>query len=138
MADVTRPNGATQTLSFTPEAEGNFTADFATKVPGVYRFRIRARGTTPRGEPFTREKTLTAAVWRGGDRPGPQGGGSNTPDGDTSGGSDVSSLCKLIACVLQRDGVISPELEKRLREAGVNLERLRECVAKYCRRDCNC
>ena len=137
-ADVTRPNGAMQTLSFTPQADGNFTADFATTVAGVYRCRIRARGMTPRGEPFTREKTLTAAVWRGGDRPVPQGGGSSTTDGDTTGGSDVSSLCKLIACVLQRDGVISPELEKRLREAGVNLERLRECVAKYCRSDCNC
>ena len=64
-ADVTRPNGST-TLTLTANLDGQFQGQLTATVPGVYRFRIRAGGVTPGGEPFTRERTLTAAVWRGG------------------------------------------------------------------------
>ena len=42
-------------------------------------------------------------------------------------------LCRLLACVLSEDGELTPELEQGLRRAGVDLRRLRRCLAAYCR-----
>lgn len=67
-AEVTRQDGSTVTVMLDELDDGQFSAQFSTTQPGVYRFRILVRGETIFGEPFTREKTLTAAVWRGGDR----------------------------------------------------------------------
>lgn len=66
-ADVKRPDGTQTSLTLILQGENQFTASFATNSPGVYQTRIRASGTAIGGELFTREKTLTAAVWRGGD-----------------------------------------------------------------------
>ncbi|GII95150.1 hypothetical protein Ssi02_53810 [Sinosporangium siamense] len=67
-AEITAPDGGQSRVSL-PEGEpGRFTEGFDTTGPGVYRIRMRARGTTLAGEVFVREKTLTGAVWRGGDR----------------------------------------------------------------------
>ena len=81
---------------------------------------MRASGRTRKGLPFTREQTLTAAVWRGGDRL-----------------IDVlrerdERLCKLLKCVLRSGGMIEPELEKRLRAAGLDLDALRKCLEGHC------
>lgn len=65
-AEVTRPDGSATTVVL-EQHDDQFVAEFPTTQPGVYRFRIRLRGETLFGEPFTREKTLTAVVWRGGD-----------------------------------------------------------------------
>jgi hypothetical protein len=132
-AEIRLPNAITSTLSLSELADAQFSASFSTTLPGVYQFRIRARGVTSRGEPFTREKTLTAAVWRGGDRPSDPGNSG----GSTGGGSD-GRLCELLKCLLQRDGIISAELEKRLHAAGVDLTRARKCLAEACRDDCHC
>jgi hypothetical protein len=67
-AEVTRQDGSTTTIMLEEHDDGQFSAQLPTTQPGVYRFRLLARGETMFGEPFTREKTLTAAVWRGGDR----------------------------------------------------------------------
>ena len=120
-ADVTRPNGSAS-LTLTANADGQFQGHFTATVPGVYRLRIRAGGITASGEPFTREKTLTAAVWRGG----------NTPHTD-EGNSGREQLCRLLTCMLQPDGVISKELERKLHAAGVDIERLRKCLRTFCR-----
>lgn len=72
-ADVKRPDGTETSLILILQGENQFTASFATTSPGVYQIRIRARGTAIGGELFTREKTLTAAVWRGGDHNANQG-----------------------------------------------------------------
>jgi len=78
-AEVTRQGGRTTIVTLEEGDEGRFAAKFDTTKPGVYRFRICARGETQRGEPFTREKTLTAAVWRGGEQ-GPGRGGQGDCD----------------------------------------------------------
>ena len=66
-----------------PAEPGEFEGSFRTTAAGVYRVRVRARGRTRAGRPFTRERTVTAAVWRGGDDPAVRiaGGGqaSTTP-----------------------------------------------------------
>ena len=88
-----------------PESgDGQFSAQFATTRPGVYRFRIRAQGTTLSGESFTREKTLTAAVWRGGDRVSEPGGGINGQIIIDYLREREARLCELLNCLVQRDG----------------------------------
>jgi L-Lysine epsilon oxidase N-terminal/L-lysine epsilon oxidase C-terminal domain/von Willebrand factor type A domain len=123
-AEVTPPSGSTITLPMPEGANGQFTAQFATTSPGVYPVRIRARGATQGGKPFTREKTLTAMVWRG---------GGNASDPGASHQNGDPRLCELLECFVQRDGAISPELEKRLHALGIDIEQLRKCLTKYCR-----
>ena len=125
--DVTRPDGVTTTISMSEFEGGQFAGTMVAPLVGVYRLRVRARGTTVRGEPFTREKTLTAALWRGDLIPDPHEG--LVPDSPRDG----DCLCRLLACLLQRDSVISGELEKRLREFGISLEHARKCAEAFCR-----
>src|SRR5262249_39036200 len=101
-AEVTRPDGSGTTVTLGKHGEGQWKGSYTTSIPGVYRFRIRARGTTERGEPFTREKTLTAAVWRGGDQTG--GGGTTGTTG--TGGSGRPRLCELLKCLLASEGAL--------------------------------
>ncbi|MEV4415961.1 LodA/GoxA family CTQ-dependent oxidase [Catellatospora sp. NPDC049609] len=73
-AEITPPVGAGWSVELADTGQGAFAARFATGLPGVYRVRVRARGRTRSGRPFTRERTLTPAVWHGADRPGVLGG----------------------------------------------------------------
>ena len=68
-ADVTTPGGAFITIAMPETEDGRFAGQFDAVEIGVYRIRMRARGTTTSGYRFTRERTLTAAVWRGDDQP---------------------------------------------------------------------
>ncbi|TDO58991.1 von Willebrand factor type A domain-containing protein [Kribbella sp. VKM Ac-2571] len=115
-ADVTRPDGSVVTLVL--DGVDDFTASFGTTLPGVYRIRVRARGRTRVGRPFTRERTLTAAVWRGGDNPPAPSGGD--------------SFCEWLSCLF-KDGVIDEKLIERLRRLGFDLDALRKCL-----RGCGC
>ena len=76
---VTRPDTSVVVYALTEEPEGNFERAFVANMAGIYSCRFMAAGTTRRGKPFTREETLTAAVWRGGDNP-------RTPTGDENEG----------------------------------------------------
>ncbi|MBA3702548.1 MAG: replication initiator protein A, partial [Rubrobacteraceae bacterium] len=70
-AELTRPDNTGTTLAM-PEVEpGVFEATAPALLAGIYRFRIVAEGQTLRGRPFSREQTLTGAVWKGGDTPPP-------------------------------------------------------------------
>jgi hypothetical protein len=124
-AEVTLPGGNTTRVGMEEVEDGQFIAKFETQRPGVYRLRIRASGTTPRGEAFTRERLLTCAVWRGGNRPND---GDARPGG-TGPGRDVV-LSQLLRSLPAEDAVITPELEKCLRELGVDLDRVRKCLDK--------
>ena len=136
-AEVTPPAGAATTVAMAESTAGQYAASFIATRPGVYRFRIRAVGTTLSGEPFTREKTLTGAVWRGGDQGSDGGGNAGQIIVDYLKERDAR-LCKLLKCLLERDGTLSPELEKRLHGLGVDVEHLRKCLAEFCRGDCGC
>jgi L-lysine epsilon oxidase-like protein/VWA domain-containing protein len=67
-AEITRPDGAADRVTFRGREDGAFTADLLADSPGAHSIRVRARGRTRSGQPFTREQTLTAVVWRGGDQ----------------------------------------------------------------------
>jgi len=128
---IKRPDGTSATITLAEKEDGIFTARFNTTVAGTYRFRVRARGRTRKGMPFARERTLTVAVWRGGDR-----------DAETAGSGDRlinflherdAKLCELLKCLANRDGVIDVEFAKRLRALGLDLDHLRECLQLFCR-----
>jgi len=98
---------------------------------GVHKLRVRARGRTRKGMPFTREQTLTAVVWRGGDRDAETGAGGGGRLIDVLNERDAR-LCELFKCLLRQGGAIEPELEKRLRAAGLDLDHLRKCLEGHC------
>jgi hypothetical protein len=39
----------------------------------------------------------------------------------------------LVNCLLNRDGAITPEFERRLRALGFDLSAARKCLADFCR-----
>jgi L-Lysine epsilon oxidase N-terminal/L-lysine epsilon oxidase C-terminal domain/von Willebrand factor type A domain len=120
-AEVTRPDKTITLLNLAAQNDGEFMAHYTTNSPGIYRFRVRARGATPRGEVFTRERTLTVGVWSGGD---------HTPD-PHRGGQD-EKLCELLNCLTRPDGAISRALEERLRAQGLDLAQARKCLGLLC------
>lgn len=120
-AELTRPDNTDAILAM-PEVEpGVFQTTTHAGMAGVYRFRVLAEGRTLRGRPFTREQTLTGAVWKGGDNPPP------SSRDDPNGRDD--RFCHLITCVLQQKGI-----QEALGKAGVSLEELRRCLEEYCRK----
>jgi hypothetical protein len=121
-ADVTRPDGVTTTVPLEPVGESGYAAAFGTTVAGVYRARVRARGRTRTGQPFVRERSVTAAVWRGGDDPG----GPGRP----GGGPPDDALCRLLSCLFGPDGAVSGQLAEQLRRLGIDIDNVRRCVAE--------
>lgn len=131
-AELTRPDGLRHELHFDRSEPGRYTARFVADAPGVHRLRIRASARSRLGLPFTRESTLTAVVWRGGDRDAQQG-----TYGQGSGGRDDchcgQELCRLLTCLLSREDGLSPELERRLQALGIDPGQARKCLESVCR-----
>jgi hypothetical protein len=128
-AEVTRPDKSTTIVNF-HAADDQFSADFITTSAGIYRFRVRARGTTRQGETFLRERTLTAGVWAGGDRDADPNGNGQTlinylRDRD-------AKLCELLQCLTRPNGVINSKLEERLQALGLDLAQARKCLSILC------
>ena len=117
-AEVTRPDNVVDLLPLTPETDGRYVASYALPHPGVYSFRVRARGETMHGSHFERERTLTATAVPGGDRWDP-----HDPPGN--------DLCDLLRC-LRESGVIDRELAERLRKCGIDLPALWKCLGERC------
>jgi hypothetical protein len=131
-AEVKSPDGNATNLDLTVQGESQFAATFQANLPGVFQIRIRARGTTFTGEPFTREKTLTAAVWRGGDKNGDSNNGQIIIDYLSS---RDARLCELINCFL-KGGPISGQLEKTVQSLGLDLDDVRRCLSVFCKDRC--
>jgi hypothetical protein len=119
--DVTRPDDTVGTIGLTEIEAGIFEGDHVAALEGVYRFRVRAAGGTMRGEPFTREQLLSAAVVRGGDRPPPRS--------DPRSDEEVRALCELLNCLLAPD-----RLGRLLEQRGIDVAGVRRCVKTWCRR----
>lgn len=120
-AELTRPDNTGATLAM-PEVEpGVFEATALAFLAGIYRFRIVAEGRTLRGRPFSREQTLTGAVWKGGDNPPP------TSKDDPNARDD--RFCRLVDCLLHQKGI-----QEALRNSGIDPEELRRCLEEYCRK----
>jgi hypothetical protein len=115
-AEVTTPSRHVLHLNLVQSDQGIYAASFIAAEPGIYSSRIRTSGTSRRGLPFLREQTLTNAVWIGG----------NNPSGPGKG----DGLCHLLNCLFGQKGVITPQLEDTLRRLGIDLNRLRKCLAE--------
>jgi len=120
-AELTRPDDTGTVLVLSEVEPGVFEAATPAALPGVYRFRILAEGRTLRGRPFTREQTLTGAVWRGGDAPPPLSKDDPAVRDDR--------LCRLLDCLLRQDGI-----QEALKRAGLHPDELRRCLEGYCRK----
>lgn len=81
--EVKRPDNTQTVLNLNEVEAGVFESAFQANIAGTYVCRFMAQGATLRGTPFTREQTLTAAVFNGGDTPGTPG---RPQDGGGSGG----------------------------------------------------
>jgi hypothetical protein len=122
-ADVTAPGGATFTVELAPD-HGGSTGSFVAARAGTYAIRVRASGLSPKGARFERERTLTASLWHGGDRP-------TDPTGGSDGHGDAC-CCALLRCLAGQLGD-SKRLAERLKEWGIELEAVLKCVAGACR-----
>ena len=130
-AELTRPDGTQATLVFQHGEDGSYSAAFDTGKAGVYRLRVRARGRTRKGMPFARERTLTAAVWRGGDRDAETSAGGGDRLIDLINERD-ERLCSLLKCLFGQGGAFDAEFEKRMRALGLNLDHFRKCLEGHC------
>ena len=95
--EVTRPDASLFIVAL-PEIEpGIFEQSFIANIPGTYSCRFLADGATIRGNEFTREQTLNAAVFQGGDTPTPEPTGSER---DGIVGSLIEKCCRNITIIL--------------------------------------
>ncbi len=120
-AEATRPDNTETTLTMMEVEPGVFEAKVTAVFAGIYRFRIVAEGRTLRGRRFTREQTLTGAVWKGGDNPPP------SSKDDPNAGND--RFCRLINCLLKQKSI-----QEALRKAEIDAAELRRCLEEYCRK----
>jgi len=122
-AVLTDPTDQDRTIELTHSGNGVYNAIVEADRPGAYQFRVMAQGLSLRGRSFTREQVRSASVWRGGNQP-PQGPGEDGP-------SVREEICGLIRCLLN-DRVVSWEMRKRMREKGVDLEAIIDCLKAWC------
>jgi hypothetical protein len=118
-AEVQRPDGLTDIIALDPDLSGQSVASYELKLFGLFSIRVRARGETMQGSLFEREQTLTAVAVPGGDIWNP-----NDPK--------TNDLCRLLDCLIEK-GVVSRDLQKRLRGLGIDLPLLLKCLGKECR-----
>lgn len=121
LAEVMRPDNLGATLAMAEVEPGVFEANTTALLAGVYRFRIVAEGRTLRGRPFTREQTLTSAVWKGGDNPPP----SSKDDPNVRD----DRFCRLINCLLRQKSI-----QEALRKAEISADEIQRCFEDYCRK----
>ena len=127
-AQVIKPDGNTSALSLLETAPGIFTADYKTGITGNYSFRIMAAGSSFKGKPFTREKTVTGGVFIGGDRYDDNSNHSSLIDWLNE---RDKRFCELLNCIFAGKA-LQPKFEKKMLEEGIDLKQLRECLKKYC------
>jgi hypothetical protein len=118
-AEVERPDQSRVTLKLVQTDPGIYQGTLTTSLAGVYKCRVIAEGNSSKGIRFTREKTLTAGIYYGDDRPG--------------GGTDTGELiCRLLHCIFEEHEVLQPLAVRRLAELGVDAKRLVKCIQEAC------
>jgi hypothetical protein len=117
-ANLVRPDASQTAVLLTATGPGAYAASVLATQAGVWQFRIVAEGTTMRGRPFTREQTLTGAIWPGGNRP------PRDPDDPTR------RLCRLLHCLLAQKGII-----EWLRKQGIDPAHVARCLDEACRHE---
>lgn len=124
-ATIAGPGFAGSTVVFDELGNGNYQLEWPLKRVGSYRFVVHAEGRTSGGDPFTREKVLTAGVWQGGDKPwepveNPEGEDKRQPQPP---GDDDDRLRRLLAEMEE-----SPSMRARLAELGFDVAAVRSAL----------
>jgi len=118
-AELTRPDNTAGILAM-PEIEpGVFEVATPALLSGIYRFRIVSEGLSLRGRRFTREQTLTGAVWRGGDDRPPSSKDDPRSDGDC--------FCRIIDCLFRQRGI-----QALLHSSGISVDEVQKCLKQCC------
>jgi hypothetical protein len=117
-AEISTPDSSVLNLMLARVADGQYSASFTANLAGVYTCRVRAEGYVFGKDRFSREKTLTAATYRGST--------SDMPP------SCEGLVCDLLHC-LTSSNVLTERAVERLREIGVDLDALRNCLDEHCR-----
>jgi hypothetical protein len=118
-AELQRPDKTRTTLLIAEIEPGVFETSMIASMQGIYLFRVIASGITLRGMKFTREQTLTTAVFQGDDNPLPTSG--------TDLGSRDEQLCHLLDCLLKNES-----LRRYLGERGIDAASIEKCVLGFC------
>lgn len=122
-AEASAPDGSSQMIKLLARGDGRYATDYTTSLAGLYVFRVMAEGLTASGSAWTREKTLTAGVFR--NRAGGRGDGAASSDGNTC-------ACEWLRCLLKEHAVLNEKAWKRLRDLGVDVKTLIECIDELC------
>ena len=130
-AEFTTPQGSSTRLDLAPTALDTWGADFVAREAGVYHGRVRARGRTRSGLPFTREHAVTAVSWFGAGRPDDPA--TSVPGGRPGDSGSGKDWCELLECVGK--GAIDERGRKRLAEWGIDTDRLLDCISHTVCRD---
>jgi hypothetical protein len=118
---LTKPGGAINHVALSEIDPGVFQGSSVAHASGLYVARIMAKGVTLRGVAFTREEMQSGAVWHGGNRP------YEPPTLDSK-----EDVCRLLNCLLS-DKTLTDRFEERLKNEGVTLDAIRNCVRLFCR-----
>ncbi|MEL6852444.1 MAG: vWA domain-containing protein, partial [Bacteroidota bacterium] len=116
-AEITYPRGQQEEIRLEEVIPGRFEAAVDLRQDGVYSFRILSQGQTLGGDPFQREKVLTAQVWRNGNQPAPR---SPRPSEQQS-----SAWSQWLDCLLKQKS-----FWHWLETQGLDVEELRACMKK--------
>lgn len=119
-AVITNPDQTKYSFDLKQTGTGIFESSFKALMPGVYRIHIVANGRTLRGLVFSREKLLTASVYRGGDKP-------IVLPSDTN---HRQTWCEFLKCLIEKK-VITEEFVKRIEQQGINWKALEKCCGKH-------
>ena len=120
-AEVQAPSGANSLLSFLETSPGVHEAQVTLSQTGITRIRVMASGKTFRGTQFTREQTVTGAVWTGGDTPPPSPGPSD------SGKPASGDLCCLLNCLVE-----SESGQRLLKKFELDPKEVKRCLEHCC------
>jgi hypothetical protein len=114
--EIADPSGGTTQLGMTETQPGRFHATTIAALDGIYPIRVMASGVTFSGTPFTREQTLTGAVFHGGDQSLP-----TTPPKGTS------ALCCMIETLAEDESI-----RRYLSQHSINLDEIRKAISRCC------
>jgi len=120
-AELRRPDDTSAELTLTEIEPGVFETSIVASIQGIYHFHLIASGVTLRGFGFTREQTLTGAVFQGGDNPLPTSGSDRRTRDE--------QLCDLLECLIGDESVLT-----YLEERGIKSESLAKCLDGFCKK----
>jgi len=124
--EIEQPNKTYTSITLDKTINGQFSGDYDAFLPGIYTFRFRAEGYTSKHYPFTREKTLSTSIF-------------NTHGKDYSDDPIIGWLeenerrwCEFLMCMLSSK-VLNEQTLKVLRDMGIDIDHIRECVQRHCK-----